>query len=59
MLPNKRTEARLATAEDILWLLLETTESLAACTTTSLKLKDAIFIFFFLLCLHSAQTMPE
>lgn len=50
----------LATAEDILWLLLETTESLGACTTTSLKLKDAIFFFFsFFACTVPRQRLDK
>lgn len=56
--PNKRIEALLAMAEDILWLLLETKASLGACKSTSLQLKDAIFYVcsFFILSLSACCT---
>jgi len=56
--PNKRTEALLAIAEDTLWLLLETEESLGACKNISLQLKDVIFsaCSFFILSLSACCT---
>lgn len=56
-LPNKRTEAMLATAEDILWLLLETTKFGSLHNHVS-EAEGCYFLLLFLLCLHSAQTTP-